>query len=234
MRKRRIPIVDLVFVIIFTLLYWKPFLFNISTSFSVAIPMEKKSFGIDVSHHQGEINWDTLLSSKEISPTIDFVFVKATEGLEHIDKNYKLNTEALNKYNIPVGAYHFFIPSKNSTQQVKHFISAIKSDELSLPPVLDVEHHGKSTIALQDSVQVFLDLTEDLTGKRPIIYCSWNFYEKYFHQDFNDYKFWVARYSNSISFKDYPNILYWQFTDKADLPFHKSKIDLNVSSVRID
>ena len=234
MRKKRLPLLDLVFIVLFALLYWKPFVFNVSTAFSVAIPLEKNSFGIDVSHHQGEIDWDTLLTSEEVSPSINFVFTKATEGLEHLDDQYKRNISALRKYDVPVGAYHFFLPSKNSTRQAEHFISTVESDDLSLPPVLDVEQHGTSANALKDSVKVFLDLIEYHSGKRPIIYCSWSFYKKYFDNDFSDYKFWVARYSDQINFKKDPKILYWQFTDKAELPFHNSKIDLNVSTVKFN
>ena len=234
MRKKRLPILDLVFISVFALLFWKPFVFNVSTSFSVAIPMEKNSFGIDVSHHQGKINWDTLLNNQSVRPTIDFVFLKATEGLDHRDKQYNYNSNELRKKDIPIGAYHFFLPLKSSRLQAKNFISTVRFEDIELPPVIDIEQHGSSKEALKDSVKVWLDLIEDNSGMRPLIYCSWSFYKKYFENDFSDYKFWVARYSNTVKLKEHPNILYWQFTDQADLPFHTSKIDLNVSSVKFD
>ncbi len=234
MRKKRLPILDLVFITIFALLYWKPFVFNVSSSFSVAIPMNNNSFGIDVSHHQGKINWDLLLSNQSVSPAIEFVFLKATEGLSYKDKKYNYNINALKKVEIPVGAYHFFHPLKSSRLQASNFISAVRFEDLELPPVLDVEQEGSSKHALKDSVQVWLDIIESQSGMRPIIYCSWSFFKKYFESDYINYKFWIARYSKTVNFENHPNILYWQFTDQADLPFHKSKIDLNVSSIKFN
>ncbi len=234
MRKKRLPILDLVFITIFVLLIWKPFVFNVSTSFSVAIPMNNNSFGIDVSHHQGEIDWDTLFSDQSVSPAIEFVFLKATEGLDHKDEKYSYNVNELKKLEIPIGAYHFFLPLKSSRLQAKNFISTVRFEDIELPPVLDVEQEGSSKQALKDSVKVWLDKIEEHSGMRPLIYCSWSFYKRYFESDFINYKFWIARYSSIVNFEDHPNILYWQFTDQADLPFHRSKIDLNVSSIKFN
>ena len=59
--------------------------------------------GIDVSSHQGKINWKEVYSSK-----INFAFIKATEGETFVDKRFKYNFSNAKKNNIIVGAYHFF------------------------------------------------------------------------------------------------------------------------------
>ena len=43
-----------------------------------------KSFGIDVSHHNGEINWKQV-------PDVEFVYIKATEGATFVDPMYQQN-----------------------------------------------------------------------------------------------------------------------------------------------
>lgn len=234
MRKKRIPIIDLIFLIILGLLYWKPFVFNVSTVFDIAIPLDKQSFGIDVSHHQGTIDWDTLITNNQIVPKIDFVFVKSTEGINHVDSQLELNSKALQRLKVPFGAYHFFRSEKSSIAQSKHFLNQSPLKKTSLPPVLDVEVESTSAQALKDSVKVWLHQVELHSGKRPIIYCSWSYFKTFFQNDFSDYKFWIARYSSTVDFENYPEIIYWQFTDQAQLPYHQSTIDLNVSPVKFD
>lgn len=210
------------------------FVFNVSTVFDIAIPLDKQSFGIDVSHHQGTIKWDTLINNSEIVPDIDFVFIKSTEGIEHVDKQLQLNSEALQNLKVPFGVYHFFRPRKSSIAQSRHFLNQSPLQKTSLPPVLDVEVESTSAQALKDSVKVWLNQIELHSGKRPIIYCSWSYYKTYFRNEFSEYKFWIARYSSTVSFEDYPDIIYWQFTDQAQLPYHQTAIDLNVSPIKFD
>jgi lysozyme len=231
MRKKRFLFIDLPFVLFFALLFWKPFLFNVSPSFNIAIPTNKKSVGIDVSHHQGDIAWDKLAAKGAVEPSIDFVFIKATEGLNHIDSDFEYNYTELNKLEIPSGAYHFFLPNRSSIQQANHFLKETERKYFALPPVLDVEIEGTSTTSLTDSVRVWLNHIESKTGKRPLIYCPWHFYNTIFNTNFENYKFWVARYSAQIDFKKHSNIIYWQFTDQADLPYHQTKVDVNVSQI---
>tara|TARA_B100000508_G_scaffold141093_1_gene146651 strand:+ start:175531 stop:176232 length:702 start_codon:yes stop_codon:yes gene_type:complete len=233
MIKRKRSIIDLVLVAIFALLYWKPFVFNVSEAFDISIPLKRNGFGIDVSHHQGEINWDTILHNNNIKPNIDFVFIKASEGLNYIDPQFELNASRLIENNVPTGAYHFFQPKKASVKQAVHFINTLNKHKLTLPPVLDVEVEGNSKDQLLDSVDVWLNHVETKTGRRPIIYCSWSFYKNYF-SDHSDYKFWIARYSSSIDFERDKKIIYWQFSEKAQLPFHNSKVDVNVSSIKFN
>ena len=231
MQKKRFLLIDLPFVILFALLLWKPFLFNLSSSFNTYIPTNKKSVGIDVSHHQGDIAWGKLTNKGAVEPSIDFVFLKASEGVNHIDSDFEYNYKELNKLGIPSGAYHFFLPNKGSIQQANHFLKQIERKHFALPPGLDVEIEGKYSRSLIDSVLVWLYHIESKTGKRPLIYCPWHFYNSIFNTTFENYKFWVARYSAQIDFDKHPNIIYWQFTDKASLPYHKTKVDVNVSPI---
>ena len=59
--------------------------------------------GIDVSHYQSKINWDTVATQK-----IDFAFVKATEGEEFSDNLFCSNWSDIKRVGIRRGAYHFF------------------------------------------------------------------------------------------------------------------------------
>ena len=59
--------------------------------------------GIDVSHHQQIINWETVKQSN-----ITFAFIKATEGDDFKDRMFETNWEEAIKNNIIPGAYHFY------------------------------------------------------------------------------------------------------------------------------
>lgn len=230
-RKRSVTVTLLVFLVIFGLILWSSLQFRSSSDFNYSVPKNYQGFGIDVSHHQGKINWDTLFH-KPLSPAIQFVYAKATEGQDHTDREWEYNRTQLIKKNIKHGAYHFFRPGTDPLKQVNHFLKIYKPRETDLAPVLDVEVEAVSDEALIQSMTVFLLEVEKRIGKRPIIYTSFHFYRTKFKNQFEDYKFWVAAYSEPFLLPKDDRILYWQFTDKGDLPYHrKVKLDLNVSRV---
>ena len=59
--------------------------------------------GVDVSRWQGDIDWQTLKSQGA-----NFVYIKATDGGDHLDPMFKRNWRAAEKAGLKRGAYHFF------------------------------------------------------------------------------------------------------------------------------
>ena len=57
--------------------------------------------GIDLSHHNGRINYDELDS-------LDFVFLKVTEGISVTDRDFSKHYRAFREKDMAVGVYHFF------------------------------------------------------------------------------------------------------------------------------
>ena len=70
--------------------------------------------GIDISHFQGDINWQIFTKNH-----FDFVFVKATGGETFVDPKFSSNWHALRTTHLARGAYHFFyasdVPKKNKS-----------------------------------------------------------------------------------------------------------------------
>ena len=108
-------------------------------AYGIAIPNNYKMNGIDVSKYQSHIYWTSVKQMKIDSISIDFAFIKATEGLSDVDAMFKKNWLLSRQNNIPHGAYHYFIATKNGKQQAKSFIKNVKLQKGDLPPVLDVE-----------------------------------------------------------------------------------------------
>ena len=59
----------------------------------------KRTCGIDVSKHQGLIDWQQVAQTK-----VAFVYVKATEGASLVDPRYKENIKSAKKAGFKVGA----------------------------------------------------------------------------------------------------------------------------------
>jgi lysozyme len=71
-------------------------------------PFAPGNEGIDLSHHNGRVNWDALGSAP-----IDFVYLKATEGATgRIPGSRKTGWQA-SQQGWHVGAYHFYLLCRN-------------------------------------------------------------------------------------------------------------------------
>ncbi len=201
----------------------------ISISKLPTLPEGFKSYGIDISHHQGEIDWDTFFQQSD--STIRFIYCKVTEGELLEDRQWPTNHARLSHEKIPHGGYHFFRPSIDPTIQAKHFLKHYKHTEASLPPALDVETEGVSDKVLISNMKTWLNIVEKATGKRPVIYTSYNFYSEKFKHHFDRYKFWVANYSNSSHRFVDEQIIHWQFSETGEVPGIKGFVDLNYSKI---
>lgn len=184
--------------------------------------------GIDISHHQGEIDWELLFDKLRYDTLIQFVYCKATESVTHVDTRWHENRNQLTDLGILHGAYHFFDGKNPPRDQVKHFLSHWKHRDMDLPPMLDVETEGFSDSDLIAKMKIWLTEVERLTGHRPIIYCSLHFFETKFKKDFKNYKFWIAAYSQEPEILEDPRVLYWQFSETGEIPGCRELVDLNV------
>jgi lysozyme len=202
-----------------------------SSHFHEIVPKGYKSIGIDVSHHQGEIDWEALFTTAHFDTIIDFVYCKATEGHNHTDTQWERNRDHLNAMGVLNGAYHYFKPKTPPRPQVDHFLSVYKTRSIDLPPVLDVEEEGYTDEDLIAKIRIWAEEVKKRTGMQPIIYTSLSFYETKFRGKMDDYQFWLAAYSREPIFMSDKNVIHWQFSEKGKLPGITEKVDLNVSSL---
>ena len=93
--------------------------------------------GIDVSHHQGTIEWPMLPSQG-----VDFAYIKATEGGDHRDSRFAANWAGARDAGIARGAYHFFTLCRPGRDQAANFIATVPNDPDALPPAVDLEYLG--------------------------------------------------------------------------------------------
>lgn len=180
--------------------------------------------GIDISSHQGYIEWDKVSSDKNIC----FVYAKATEGATYRSPHYTYNVAMAQRYGLLVGSYHYITSTSSIDEQFKNFAGFALKSAQDLVPMIDVEDRGKwSRIQLQDSVEKFCELVKAHYGVEPMIYSTIEFYNKNLSPRFNKYRLYIGRYNNNepeISWEGKYTI--WQNSETGIIPGINSYVDL--------
>jgi lysozyme len=197
-------------------------------SYTLLSKYEKNAVGIDISEYQGVIVWDAVRAVENDFP-VRFVFVRATVGMNRVDKKFIENWKALKNRNFIRGAYHYFRPDENSTKQAELFIKNVTLQKGDFPPILDIEQVPKkqSMARLKVGIANWLRIVENQYGVKPIIYSGEKFYKDFLKDDFPEYTFWIANYNFFVeNLKS--DWRFWQFTEKGTATGIKGAVDVNI------
>lgn len=184
--------------------------------------------GIDVSHHQGVIDWEKV----GYDTCVQFVYIKATEGSTLIDEMYLLNVKGAKKAKIPVGSYHYLTSKSSIDNQFRNFSSVADRSFQELAPVIDIEEEGLSGWSrqdIQDSLAKMIHLIEQHYHCSPILYSYSKFYNRYLAPRFNSYRLFLAHYNINLPIvagAGTHNI--WQHSDQGVVDGIETPVDLNV------
>lgn len=209
-------------------------------------------YGIDISRHQHEkgkkkfrINWNAMhithlgsISKKRISGKVDypvsFVYIKATEGTTVRNRYYAADRTAARRHGILCGSYHFLSLKSTAAKQARHFLRYSRTAGGDLPAMLDVEpterqiKNAGGTEVMFGMIRTWLKTVHRATGKRPILYVSQQFVNKYLPlaPDIKrDYKIWIARYGE---YKPDVKLVFWQLSPDGRVKGIKGDVDINV------
>ena len=191
------------------------------------VPLFDKNYnGIDVSKHQGNINWDAVKKDSKVQ----YVYIKATEGSDMVDERYRQNLNGARKAGLKVGSYHYLTNKSSVVTQFKNFANNAPRDEQDLIPVIDVEVCRQwSAQQLRDSLKVFANMVEDYYGCKPIIYTYESFFRNNLGKAFADYPIFIAKYSKAST--DLPNInvkwILWQYSESGRVNGISGNVDLS-------
>lgn len=180
--------------------------------------------GIDISKHTGIIDFERIKDQN-----VDFVFLKATEGIDYVDERFETNYKNAHLAGIPKGAYHFFRFERDGKEQANHFLRSIAGKKFELPLVLDIEEWGNPSAKPTDEITVeiekFLAVFESERDEL-LLYSNESSYRKFILGKFDDKPLWIC------SFSDPPNVqtdwLFWQHSHKGKLEEAEGWVDLNV------
>ena len=76
--------------------------------------------GVDVSHHQGPIDWRAVAGDG-----VAFAYVKASQGSRNQDPLFAANWQGARAAGLAVGAYHYFTFCRSGSAQAANFLAAV-------------------------------------------------------------------------------------------------------------
>lgn len=183
--------------------------------------------GIDVSHHQGRIDW-MLVAQGETR----FVYIKASEGGDWRDPLYTANMAGAQATNMRVGAYHFFTLCSPGEVQARNFL-AIAATARDLSPAIDLEYVGNcaarpSRQEFEKELTDFIRVVRGELGVEPILYTMEDFYSDYLEGGkFSAAPLWVRDIFFGMSWPDAGHVVFRQFANKGRVAGISGPVDLN-------
>jgi lysozyme len=183
--------------------------------------------GIDVSHHQGEVDWKRVAEAG-----ISFAYVKSSEGQNFRDTRFEENWAASAGAGIPRGAYHFFTFCSPGKPQAEHFLMVAPPSQDALPPVADVEFvgncssHGELT-KVREELRQFLRMIEEAWQVKPILYLTPDALERVLGSELAEYPVWIRSVFSQPDLDDYRAWVLWQFSDNSRVDGIEGPVDRN-------
>ncbi len=192
------------------------------------VPVSDSIYGIDISNHQGEINWSKV-KEWEGKP-MQFIYIKATEGSTYVDKRYEANVKGAKKQGFLVGSYHYFRTTSDPEEQFKNFKRNVTKDNQDLIPLVDVEETKNwDSATFHKNFKKFLVMVEKHYGKKPLIYTVNSFYNKNLSGKYSDYQFLIGRYGeNSPNMRDKHDWTIWQFSESGTIDGIPKPVDIDL------
>ena len=179
--------------------------------------------GLDISHHQGEVDWE------KVDRKYQFVFIKATEGNDFIDKRFYENAGKIKNTQRILGAYHFFHFNYGGLEQANNFINTV-GNIIDLPPVVDFEFSGNpkrfDKQKVHNELIICIDILEKYYGHKVIIYTTKDAYINFIENNFNN-PIWYRSIIFPLN-RNMENVLFWQYHNSAIIEGINEKVDLNV------
>lgn len=187
---------------------------------------EGERYGIDVSAHQGPIDWEAVASDG-----IEFAYVKATEGGDFTDERFETNWEGAGAAGLDRGAYHFFTLCTPGDVQARHFLAVASPDRSALPPAVDLELAGNCTArpprrAVGNELGIFLSAVENAWGGEAVLYVGDDFEEAYPGRDDLGRPLWLRRFL----LRPEGDWWIWQLHGRARVDGVEGGVDLDVMS----
>lgn len=195
----------------------------------VSYPEGYQVQGIDISHYQGNIDWEKLRNASINHSPVHFVFIKATEGVNLMDDYFNHNFYQARENGFIRGAYHFFSTKTSGKEQARYFLRQVHLEDGDLPPVLDIETVGKLTPQqIKKEVLDWLNVVEAHYQVKPIIYTNYRFKQMYLNDAiFQPYPYWIAHYYvDKVRYEGEWKI--WQYTDMGEVDGIQGRTDLNI------
>ena len=190
--------------------------------------------GIDVSHHQGTIDWEQVAQAGVEFAIIRLGYRSYRDGLLHEDDRVQENLAGAKAAGLKIGAY-FFSQATNTAEAVEEAQFALEilgATELELPLVFDWEYVSDSVPTAQVSgdtlmacIRSFCQVVEQ-AGQEPMVYFNQDLANTKLKLDLLEYPFWLAKYDDALDYTQ--DVRCWQYTDKGQIPGITEAVDIDL------
>ena len=186
-------------------------------------------YGIDVSRHNGAINWNRVKDSGKV----DFVILRAGYGklASQKDERFEEYYSACKKLGIPVGAYWYSYAHSVAEAQTEArvFLEIIKGKQFEFPVYLDFEEASQfrlGKVTCSAMARAFLEIVES-AGYFVGIYSSKSGLENYLDAEIREkYSVWVAHVNVAKTSYSMPFDV-WQYSWKGRIDGISGDVDCN-------
>ncbi len=189
-----------------------------------------KKFLIDVSEHNGTINWE------EVKKHIDGAIIRCGYGMDQTnqdDKQWARNAAECERLGIPYGVYlySYATNAEKAKSEAQHVLRLIKGRKLSYPVYFDMEEKGTESVAVENA-KIFGDMIEE-AGYWCGVYYNKDWNNRVVKGQLDRFTLWGASYgsNNGQVQENYkPNFGedIWQYSSTGKVPGISGNVDVNV------
>lgn len=187
--------------------------------------MERKL--IDVSYHQGEIDW------AKVKGNVDGAIIRCGYGSDlgkQDDKRFLENVNGCIANGIPFGVYLYSYATtlEGAKSEAAHVLRLMEpfKDKLSYPVYYDVEEKGTEFGAVERAI-AFGDIIE-ANGYRCGIYANQYWWQSILKDKLDRFTKWVARYSSNKPEGISGTYDIWQYSSSGSVPGISGNVDMNI------
>ncbi len=192
--------------------------------------------GIDVSEHNGVIDWEKVKASG-----VGFAMIRAGYG-RTVEKQFKRNISECNRIGLPCGVYWFSyaLNAVGAANEAKACLEAIAPYKVDLPVAFDLEYDSVK-YAKKKGVMIGTQLASDMArafcravraaGYDAINYANPDYLNRYFDMAVQEeFPLWLAQWPDGApSLDKSPRTCdIWQYSDKGSVPGIGGNVDLDV------
>ena len=191
--------------------------------------------GVDVSAHQGDIDWAAVKDSGIEFAIIRLGYRGYGSGKLVEDEYAKKNLKEAKKAGLKIGAYFFSqtLNIKETDEEIQFMLNMLADVDLDMPLVLDWEIPAEDARTKNMDARTLTDIQLHFCGQmkkmgyQPMVYLNWHQSENlYYLSELEDYPFWLALYQDRMT---YPwKVEMWQWTSSGRVPGIQGNVDINV------
>lgn len=191
--------------------------------------------GVDVSSHQGEIDWELVRSAGMEFAIIRIGYRGYTSGGVYADEYARANLEGAKAAGLKVGVYFYSqaLDEGEARREAKFCLDFLDGEALDLPVVFDWEYAGEDTRSAEMTRDALMACTRTFCreveegGYEAMIYFNPHIAENLLTlEELQEYPFWLAMYTDQMSWPYAVDM--WQYTATGSVPGIEGDADINL------